>query len=218
MREFGNVLTDARDVFLHVQARDGRNRERHQHTCNRSMHARLKEKIPHRNTCHAIERARHNLHPVSYQQDNKNRNCSQQIASSQMRRIAKGDNQNASNVIDHGKGGQENFQAQGHTLAEQAQHAQGKCDISRHGYRQASFGRRSGGHRKVNCHGDNHPSHRRDDGKQRLAQAGKFAYQHFTLDFQSHGKEEYRHQGIVDECHQRQRFTVMAEQVESAYL
>ena len=71
---------------------------------------------------------------------------------------------------------------------------------------------------KIEQHGNQHTTHSGNDGQQSLAKAGELTHQHLALDFQSDGEKEDRHQGVIDERHQSERLSVMAEQVETAYL
>ena len=56
-----------------------------------------------------------------------------------------------------------------------------------------------------------------DDGQHGFLAAAEFTTENLTFDFQTYAQEEEEHQEIVDEVHQRQGMTAVAEDIEAAY-
>ena len=73
-------------------------------------------------------------------------------------------------------------------------------------------------HEPVNCHGDKHTAYSSDDRQHGIPDVGKLADENLTLDFESYGKEKYRHHRIVDESHDGHRLAMMTEQIEVSNL
>ena len=102
-------LLDHLDVFHRFEHGLGGNGEGHQHTRNGGMDARVEEKEPHHGAKHEIESFALYAHHPAEGKDCKESSGHEQIDKLDVRRIAGGDDNDAADVIGHGKSGEEYF-------------------------------------------------------------------------------------------------------------
>ena len=93
---------------------------------------------------------------------------------------------------------QKHLQADRYAPAENTENTEGEGDVRRHRYAPPGSTHRAEVDERVDRCGDDHPAQRRGYRESRLAERRKFADQELSLDFQSHQKEEQRHDTVVD--------------------
>ena len=135
-----------------------------------------------------------------------------------MCRVEEGNHQNTAYVVDNRQRSEEYFQSNGYPLAQHRQYTQRKGYIGSHRYGTAPQEIAPPPYIHEEQHRHHHAADSCDNGQQGLLQRGQLAHQYLAFDFEADGEKEDGHERIVNECHDRHRFTTVTEEVEPAHL
>ena len=176
-----------------------RHEERHNDTGHRGVDAGIVEERPDRDGRNQIEPASFLTQLIHQQHQSNQHKRYAQKSEVDCAAVEQSHYQNGDEIIRYGQRGQENFQRNRNPVTKNGQDAHGESDVSGCRNTPAGSGRRA----MIDCGedqcGSHHAAERRDHGHHGLLHAGQFPVLHLASDLQTDGKEEDRHQDVVDE-------------------
>ena len=220
-REVGQAFTDALDIELGAVSEAGRHAEGQDYAGNGGMDSAAEHAEPECASDGDIETLDMDAPPVAEDEQGHAVQCPSQIVQVKMVCVFDGNHNDATQVVGYGQCGQKYLEADGHTLAEHAEHAQREGNVRGHGDGHTAGSQRIGGRERIGDEehddGNNHSATGSYDRQHGLAHGGQLAAQDLAFDFQTHAQEENGHKEIVDEGTNGHGMAVVAENVEPAH-
>ena len=179
------------------------------------MDTRVEHRIPHHSAHHEIESLCLDIIVIGNKHCDNAEECQNEPHPLNRGGVAHGNNDDTTQIVGYGKGGEKYLQTNGHPLAKHREHTKREGNIGSHrDSRTTHHTRLRRASEQEYQYWDNHTTTRTNDGEDGFFDGRELANENLSLNLQAYREEEDCHQEVVDEDLESEWLAVMGEDIE----